>query len=161
MLQAAFGATVNLKNLTIVNGAGMNPLAMAAFADGRRAITLGDTVFINKNFYTNDLTGDAPGTYLISHEVTHVLQFQDYGFARVLSSIAAEEAVSGLSGEPYRYDHRPNIPFKRETFEGQGAIVGDYIRYMKFPGALPSSGDRSVTSSLLNFKISGSGIYGN
>lgn len=97
LLQDAFGSSIDLSNVRIVNGSGYNPDALTAFEiGGNPAITEGNTVYINpasKNgiplYYSADLSTSPDGIRTLLHEFTHVFQYQQLGFSGLVQSTSA------------------------------------------------------------------------
>ncbi len=163
LLRNAFGNSIDLSNVRIVNGAGKNLDAIAAFnLAGKPAITEGNTVYINpavKNgtskYYSADFSSSSNGTSTLLHEFTHVLQFQRLGFSGFEIKYATDFANNDFNNaKVYDYLSR-NTTFLTETLEGQAQMVGDYARYKS--QNIPSS---TPEMQSLEKKLKGSGIYG-
>lgn len=121
--------SIDLSNVRIVDGAGNNPAAAAAFRNGNPAITIGNTVYVKPGTYSADFSKTAKGVELLAHEFAHVDQYQDLGFGSFGVKYAKDLAsVGGDPNKAYRYETR-NTTFKTETLEGQAQMVGDYAEY--------------------------------
>jgi len=95
------------------------------------AVALWNTVLFDKDWFLNDYLPDYPNeigliaAMLLSHELTHVWQWQNrketgYGPLR-----AASEHGSGA--DPYLFDIATEPEFSDFAFEQQGAIVEEFV----------------------------------
>lgn len=95
------------------------------------AVALWNTVLFDKDWYIDDYLPDYPeeigliAAMLLSHELTHVWQWQNrrktgYGPLR-----AASEHSPG--GDPYLFDIATEPQFSDFGFEQQGAIVEEFV----------------------------------
>ena len=154
-VQQAFGGSVDLSNVRIVEGPGRNPDAWVAFnVGGNPAITEGNTVYI-KDGYSADLSTSPDGVRTLVHEFTHVRQFQQLGFGAFAAKYAHDLVASGGDRDkPYHYETR-ETPWRNETLEGQAEMVGD-LAYLRAGGnQLPA--DRRAD---IEQRLTGTGIYG-
>ena len=142
-----FGARAHSDLIRIVPGPGLSAIAAKAFENGNPAITLGNTIYLNPaaKWPVYDLTTgrDGESLALLMHEVMHVIQYRELGYARFLRRYGMDMAtVKGDANEMYRYAKR-NRSFKDEMIEGQAEMVGDYttLRATKDPKLQPRRDD--------------------
>lgn len=154
-VKEAFGDRVDLDKVRFVDGPGNSPIARAAFAKGNPAITIGNTVYFKPGHYSTDFAKTAEGQNTLVHELAHVMQYDEMGYAAFGAKYAADLArVGGNPDELYRYDKRETT-YATETLEGQAQMVGDYaeIRNSKDPALQGRIAD-------LEKRLEGTGIYG-
>jgi Domain of unknown function (DUF4157) len=156
-LRKVFGNSIDLSNVRIVNGAGHNPDAFAAFKiGGNPAITEGNTVYIRSDGYKSDFSKDPKSIETLAHEFAHVHQFQKMGFGSFGVKYAKDLINIGDRNKVYDYRSRPNTTFRTETLEGQAQMVGDYARYR--------AGDKGRTNDTqardIERRLQGTGLFG-
>ena len=127
-LRPAFGDRLPYADVRLVDGAGGNPVAMAAFRNGNTAITLRRTVYFGPGKYSEDYARAGPHEQgLLAHEMTHVWQYAQLGVVRFLARYAREFAsVRGQAHLMYRYEAGV-APFAEARLEAQAQMVGDYM----------------------------------
>jgi Domain of unknown function (DUF4157) len=153
-LRNAFGNSIDLSNVRIVDGPGRNPDAWVAFnIGGNPAITEGNTVYVRSDQYTKDFSATPGGVNTLVHEFTHVRQYQQMGFGGFFAKYANDLAATGNRNGVYDYAPRTNH-FRKETIEGQAAMVGDYAGY-KAGNTMPPAKVLSIEA-----KLRGTGIFG-
>jgi Domain of unknown function (DUF4157) len=147
--------SIDLSNVRIVDGAGNNPAAAAAFRNGNPAITIGNTVYVKPGTYAADFSKTPKGIELLAHEFTHVEQYQRLGFGSFGVKYAKDLAsVGGDPNKAYRYETR-NTTFKTETLEGQAQMVGNYAEY--------KAGGKNLTAAQVKDvenRLKGTGFFG-
>ncbi|MDZ7588308.1 MAG: DUF4157 domain-containing protein [Parasphingorhabdus sp.] len=151
----AFGNSIDLSNVRIVDGPGRNPDAWTAFnVGGNPAITEGNTVYIGQN-YSSDFSRSPEGIRTLVHEFTHVRQFQQLGFGSFAARYAGDLAnARGNRNEPYDYASRTTA-WRNEPLEGQAQMVGDYAMYKAGGGNLTTAQAASIER-----RLAGTGIFG-
>jgi hypothetical protein len=169
LLTVAFGDKIDLRNVRIVNGAGLNLDARGTFMlGGNPAMTEGNTVYINPSsktrrgapVYSADLSKSSEGIETLLHEFTHVFQYQTIGFSKFFRTYAENErdyGVQGLSVDRdavYNYDKR-NLTFQDETLEGQSEMVGRYAQMLA--DKVPAN---NAKRQAVEWRLRGTGIYG-
>jgi len=169
LLTVAFGEKIDLRNVRIVNGAGLNLDARGAFMlGGNPAITEGNTVYINPSaktrsgapVYSADLSKSSEGIETLLHEFTHVFQYQNLGFSKFFRTYAENERDYGAHGlsfdrdAVYNYEKR-NLTFQDETLEGQSEMVGQYAQMLA--DKVPANNARRQA---VEWRLRGTGIYG-
>ena len=152
----AYGARVNPADVRIVDGPGLSAIAAVAFLHGNPAITVGNTIYIRHDKYKADLTATTRDLNTLIHEVMHVIQYKELGFARFGKRYLAEMKANG--NDPNRlYDYESRkLDFAHETLEGQAAIAGDYAG-----GHASSKPTDRQDAERLRSRLHGTGIYGN
>lgn len=154
-LQRAFGNSIDLTNVRIVNGPGHNPDAAIAFnVGGNPALTEGNTVYVRSDHYSTDFASSPQGVNTLVHEFAHVRQYQQMGFGSFFGKYASDLVDIGDRNQVYRYDTRSR-DFGSETIEGQAEMVGDYAGYKAGEVKLTPAEVASIES-----KLRGTGIYG-
>jgi hypothetical protein len=154
-LRSAFGNSIDLSNVRIVDGPGRNPDAWVAFNIGNNpALTEGNTVYVQSDHYSRDFSTTPSGINTLVHEFTHVRQYQQMGFGSFFAKYARDLAVYRDRNEVYKHENR-NVSFRHETIEGQAAMVGDYAGYRAGEVLLTPQQVRSLESELR-----GTGIFG-
>lgn len=149
----AFADAIGYERVWICNGAGGNPIAMAAFRNGNAAIALRRTIHFG-SLYCEDYSQShrSWGKMLFVHEMTHILQYARLGVARFLAIYAWEFAACGLNARRmYLYEPGRTV-FRSAMLEAQAQMAGDYY------GAL-LSGDTQQTR-LIAANLKGSGLFG-
>jgi hypothetical protein len=162
LVREAFGSTIDLSDVKIVLGDGGNPNAKLAFSLGNPAITQGNTVYFDPKatangspYYSGDFSSSTEGVRILLHELTHVRQFQQLGFAEFARRYATDLINNGLDrNKVYDYQLR-NTTYATETLEGQAQMVGDYAKRR----AVGLAADSPEMQSLVR-RLKGSGIYG-
>ena len=95
------------------------------------AITLYNTIFYSKDFYTNDYFPDYPSrlhlfaAMLFAHEMTHVWQWQNRAKTGYTPLKAARE--HDFKDDPYLYDISTKTRFLDFAYEQQASIVEEYV----------------------------------
>lgn len=169
LVSNAFPGLIDLSNVKIVKGPGLNPDAIAAFkVGGNPAFTEGNTIYINPDaklrngtpLYSPSLANDPDRIETLIHEFNHVLQYQRLGFAHFFLRYANDQRKYGLykygfdRDIVYQYEKRKTV-YANETLEGQSQIAGDYARLqaLNAPSTLSKRRD-------LELRLRGTGIYG-
>jgi hypothetical protein len=118
-LWRAFGDSIDLTNVRIVNGPGYNADAAIAFkVGGNPALTEGNTVYMRSDHYSGDLSSSPAGINMLVHEFTHVRQYQQMGFASFFAHYGGDlMGAGGDRNEPYDYGSRTDN-FASERIEG-------------------------------------------
>lgn len=154
-LRQAFGNSIDLSNVRIVDGPGYNPDAAIAFnVGGNPAITEGNTVYIRSDGYLKDFSSTPAGVNTLVHEFTHVRQYQQMGFAGFFTKYAGDLISTGDRNKVYDYGSR-NLNFGSETIEGQAEMVGDLAGFKAGQVKLTPAEVASIER-----KLQGTGIYG-
>jgi len=119
-----FGDALDYRRVRIRHGAGWNPVALLAFANGNPAITLGRAIYVQGDLADQEPGGEAGRLFL--HELVHVWQYRMLGIARFLLRYAREFAGKRFSARAlYRY--APGVTrFGAATLEAQAEIASDY-----------------------------------
>lgn len=152
LIAEAFGGSVRLDPVRIVNGPALNVVAFSAFAKGNPAITLGETIYINASRFRSDLSTSQEDVALLLHEFFHVTQYRRMGFDSFLARYGYEMSRHGFDpGRLYDYETR-STGFAQETIEGQAEMVGVY-------SGLKFIGDAKGMNALAP-RLRGSGVYG-
>ncbi len=147
--------SIDLSNVRIVNGAGNNPAAAAAFLKGNPAITVGNTVYVKSEYYSADFSKTAKGIDTLAHEFTHVDQYQRLGFKNFAVKYAKDLAsVGGNPDKTYRYETR-NTTYNTEKLEGQAQMVGKYAEYRAGGKNLTPAEVKDVEN-----RLKGTGFFG-
>ena len=151
LAKEAFGSTVDYGRVRISCGAGLNPVAMAAFAKGNPAITLRSTLYFRRG-YALDFGAAGADCNAFMHEMAHVWQFQRLGATRFLLLYAKE--LMRVRGKPdAMYAYRPGeTKFVGAMLEAQAQMIADY--------AEPRPAKRAPQCALLERSLAGSGLYG-
>lgn len=95
------------------------------------AIALWNTVLFDKDWYLDDYLSDYPdkigliAAMLLSHELTHVWQWQNRKTTGYSPLRAASEHGGGA--DPYLFDIATNPKFGDFGFEQQGSIVEEFV----------------------------------
>ncbi|QAY76186.1 DUF4157 domain-containing protein [Sphingosinicella sp. BN140058] len=155
-IRAAFGDEIDLDDVRIVDGPGKSPAAHAAFkVGGNPAITIGNTIYLDKDHYSGDLGQPGVERELLLHEFTHVVQYERLGYGSFAGKYANDLKDHDFDRNAvYRYDTR-DTRFADETIEGQAEMVGDYARLRG--SSLPQD---QATLRDLEKRLDGTGIYG-
>lgn len=154
-LRRAFGDSIDLGNVRIVNGPGRNPDAALAFnVGGNPAITEGNTVYVRSDHYTADFSTSPAAINTLTHEFTHVRQYQQLGFGGFFAKYAGDLVSIGDRNKVYDYNSRGGN-FGAETIEGQAQMVGDYAGYKAGEVKLSPAQVASVER-----KLAGTGLFG-
>jgi hypothetical protein len=155
-LRKAFGNSIDLSNVRVVNGPGYNPDAKIAFdIGGNPAITEGNTVYIRSDGYSKDFSKTPGGKETLIHEFTHVRQYQQLGFGSFFAKYARDLYNIGDRNKVYDYQSRPNTTFKTETLEGQAQMAGDYAKYLSGGKMNKDFNPADVAN-----RLQGTGIFG-
>ena len=155
------GNILDPSKIRIRIGPGGNIIAWVALKVlGRPAITLGNTIYFNENYFTgSDFTTNKEYYASFMHEAGHVAQYQSKGFLSYFAGIVGNAVEYGANGA-YEYWKRPSIPFSQQPLESQANIRGHlafYLKYGMLPGDLVKVG--VTVQQLLNFG-GGSGVEG-
>jgi len=106
--------------------------AAIAFANGTPAITLGNTIYINNEYYSGDYsTGDIG---LLAHETTHEYQYADTLPGGIIGPavIAAQSLATGGSNAAYDISKvRANTNFNSLGYEQQAQVVETFANDFK------------------------------
>lgn len=149
----AFGDRLPLERVTLVNGAGGNPLALAAIRNGNSAITLGRTIHFSPAYYLPDFSTAKPAARgLMIHELTHVWQYARLGMPRFFARYARDYAACGFTAWRM-YEYAPGTAaFTAARLEAQASMVGDY-------GEALAAGDEGRRLQVAQ-NLKGSGFFG-
>jgi hypothetical protein len=152
LLEQAFGRRIDYDRVRLREGAGLNPAAMTAFANGNSAITLRRSLYF-RTHYSDDFTqAGVAAQALLHHELTHVWQFAALGVARFLARYAGDLAACRFSpGAMYRYVEG-ETPFASARLEAQAQMIGDYCE-ARLCGDVPRQ-------TRIAANLRGSGFYG-
>jgi Domain of unknown function (DUF4157) len=154
-LRSAFGNSIDLSNVRIVDGPGRNPDAWVAFnIGGNPAITEGNTVYFRSDHYSRNFSATPDGLNALVHEFGHVRQFQQMGFGSFFAKYASDLATYRDRNAVYDYGSRTSH-FRNETLEGQAAMIGDYAGYRAGQGNLTSAQVANIES-----RLRGTGLFG-
>jgi Domain of unknown function (DUF4157) len=157
-LRQAFGNSIDLSNVRIVDGPGRNPDAWVAFnVGGNPAITEGNTVDVRSDGYTKDFSKTPDRLNTLLHEFAHVRQYQQMGFGAFFAKYANDLATAGGRNSVYDYGSRPNH-FRDETIEGQAAMVGDYAGYRA--GQTGNGALNPIKAAAVEIRVRGTGLFG-
>lgn len=95
------------------------------------AVALFNTVLFDKDWYLDDYLPDYPdkigliAAMLISHELTHVWQWQNR--ARTGYSPLRAASEHSVRADPYLFDTANNLEFSDFGYEQQGSIVEEFV----------------------------------
>lgn len=152
MVAEAFGSSIRLDSVRIVNGPALIVIARGAFAKGNPAITLGETIYIKAMRYRPDLSTSQDDAALLLHEFFHVTQYRRLGYDWFAARYGYEMSQYGFDPDRlYDYESR-STNFAQETIEGQAEMVGVY-------GGLKFIRDTKGMNALAP-RMRGSGVYG-
>lgn len=149
----AFGDSIPYPRITLIDGAGGNPAAMAAIRNGNSAITLRRSIYFNPGCYLPDFGAAKPTARgLLIHELTHVWQYRRLGMPLFLLRYAREFAACGfVAGQMYEYE-AGTARFGPARLEAQAQMVGDYA-------AALAAGDEGRRRQLAA-SLEGTGFFG-
>ena len=119
------GKDMGYDEVRLSNGAGGNPAAMMAFANGNPAITLNRTIYFKGRFRDDFSTGDLRDRLLLLHELTHIWQYRSIGFARFMARYAIELTKCGFDAHKL-YLYPEGARFDDSTLEAQAEMVAHY-----------------------------------
>lgn len=119
------GKDMGYDGVRLCNGAGGNPAAMMAFANGNPAITLNRTIYFKGRFRDDFSTGDLRDRMLLIHEMTHIWQYRAIGFARFMARYAVELTKCGFNAKNL-YLFPEGARFEESTLEAQAEMVAHY-----------------------------------
>jgi hypothetical protein len=119
------GKDMGYGEVRLCNGAGGNPAAMMAFANGNPAITLNRTIYFKGRFRDDFSTGDLRDRLLLLHELTHIWQYRAVGFTRFMARYALELARCGFNAHKL-YLFADDARFDDSTLEAQAEMVAHY-----------------------------------
>ena len=153
LAREAFGDRVPYEKVRLVEGAAGNPFAKAAFRNGNTAITLRRTIHFNPAFYLADFSAGKPAAKgLMTHELTHVWQYQRLGTAWFFAIYGIQFARAGFKAwRMYEYE-QGQTPFRRAQLEAQAEMVGNYAE-------AKAEGD-TARMALIARNLAGSGFFG-
>ena len=153
LAESAFaGKDLGYDGVRLSNGAGANPAAMMAFANGNPAITLSRTIYFVEGRFRDDFsTGDLRDRLLLLHELTHIWQYRTLGFARFMARYAVELARCGLNARKL-YLYPEGARFDDSMLEAQAEMVAHYAKAL-LTGNAPER--QKLAKSL-----AGTGFYG-
>tara|TARA_R110002074_G_scaffold98171_13_gene212582 strand:- start:64 stop:741 length:678 start_codon:yes stop_codon:yes gene_type:complete len=95
------------------------------------AVALFNTVLFDKDWYLDDYLPDYPdkigliAAMLLSHELTHVWQWQNR--ARTGYSPLRAASEHSVRADPYLFDTANNLEFSDFGYEQQGSIVEEFV----------------------------------
>ena len=149
----AFGASIPLDQVTLIDGAAGNPVAAAAIRNQNSAITLGRSIYFNPAYYLPDFSVAKPAARgLLIHELTHVWQYARLGMPRFFARYARDYAGCGFTAwRMYEYA-AGTAGFADARLEAQASMVGDYGE------ALAAADEERRRQVAQNLK--GSGFFG-
>ena len=126
LARPVFGAAIDYARVRIVAGAGGNPIAAIAFANGNPAITLGRHIHYRGGVAADLAAADIEARALLLHELTHVWQYRRLGILRFLLRYVREfVAVGCRAAAMYRYTPGATR-FADARLEAQAQMIGDY-----------------------------------
>ncbi len=152
LARPVFGAAIDYSRVRLVGGAGGNPIAAMAFANGNAAITLGRRVHYRDGVDEDLAAAGTEARALLLHELTHVWQYRRLGMFRFLLRYVREfVAVGGRAAAMYRYAPG-ETRFAAARLEAQAQMIGDYA----------AAGWRRDAEAvrLLAGNLAGSGVWG-
>ena len=152
LARPVFGAGLDYARVRIVGGAGGNPIAAIAFANGNAAITLGRRIHYCDGVDEDLAAAGIEARALLLHELTHVWQYRRLGMLRFLLRYVWEFlAVGCRAAAMYRYAPG-ETPFATARLEAQAQMIGDYA----------AAGWRRDAEAvrLLADNLAGSGLWG-
>lgn len=144
------GKDMGYDGVRLCNGAGGNPIAMTAFANGNPAITLNRTIYFKGRFRDDFSTADLRDRLLLLHELTHIWQYRALGFARFMARYTVELTRCGFNA-PKLYLFAEGARFDDSTLEAQAEMVAHYKK-AELTGNEPAK--RKLAGSL-----AGTGFY--
>jgi hypothetical protein len=144
------GKDMGYDGVRLSNGAGLNPVAMGAFANGNPAITLNRTIYFRGRFRDDFSTGDLRDRLLFLHELTHVWQYRTIGLTRFMARYAVELAKCRFNA-PRLYLFPEGARFEDSTLEAQAEMVAHYKK-AELTGNEPER-------RKLAFSLAGTGFY--
>ena len=119
------GKDMGYDEVRLCNGAGGNPAAMMAFANGNPAITLNRTIYFKGRFRDDFSTGDLRDRMLLIHELTHIWQYRAIGFVSFMARYAVELTKCGFDAKKL-YLYPEGARFDDSTLEAQAEMVAHY-----------------------------------
>jgi hypothetical protein len=130
LAETAFSTRIDYSQVRLCNGPGRNPAAMIAFKRGNPAITLSRTIYFKGRFSDDFSKAPDRDKVLLMHEMTHIWQYRQLGFASFMLRYGVELVRRGLS--PSRlYEYMPGVTkFADATLEAQAEMVSHYKRAM-------------------------------
>lgn len=152
LARPVFGLAIDYARVRLVAGAGGNPVAAIAFANGNQAITLGHRVHYRGGVADDLAAAGIEARALLLHELTHVWQYRRLGIVRFLWRYVREFlAVGGRAAAMYRYAPS-ETRFAAARLEAQAQMIGDYA----------AAGWRRDAEAvrLLAGNLDGSGLWG-
>ena len=151
LCRTVFGDALELKRVTLRDGAGLNPVARIAFRRGNPAITLGRRIYFRAPPPADFSAADDGAKSLFIHEMTHVWQYQRLTLAGFLLRYADEYLAHGRNVAKL-YDFAPGeTRFAEATLEAQAEIVSHYAL---------ARARKSGRAAALALNMTGSGLYG-
>jgi hypothetical protein len=148
----AFADSIGYERVWICDGAGGNPIAMAAFRNGNSAIALRRTIHFGDLYCENYAQAHSRGKILFVHEMTHILQYARLGVARFLAIYAWEFAACGFNARRMYLYEPGRTNFRSAMLEAQAQMAGDYY------GAILAG--NAAHAKLIAANLKGSGLYG-
>ena len=126
LARPVFGAGLDYARVRLVAGAGGNPIAAIAFANGNPAITLGRRIHYRAGVAEDLAAAGIDEQALLLHELTHVWQYRRLGLVRFLLRYVREFfAVGGRAAAMYSYTPG-ETRFAAARLEAQAQMIGDY-----------------------------------
>jgi hypothetical protein len=155
LARAAFGGRIDYARVRLRDGPGVHPFALAAFANGNPAITVGSTVYFKQD-YSPDFAAPGQNRESFIHEMTHVWQYHEMGSLAFFSRYLAEFARSGRkAGKMYEYGEEER--FADAMLEAQAEMVGDYSAAL---WADKTDAAAAARKAKLAGNLAGSRVYG-
>ncbi len=105
------------------------------------AFALGNSVFFKREYYAADTFPNwpdqilLPQSFLMTHELVHVWQWQNRATTRYSPLRPLAEAAR--RADPYYWDGTGPRPFQAYGFEQQAALIEDYLCYRLFEPTSP------------------------
>jgi uncharacterized integral membrane protein (TIGR00697 family) len=125
LAEPVFGGAIRYSDVRIRHGAGWNPIALIAFANGNPAITLGRSIYLRDGVADFAQLGEAERR-LFLHEMVHVWQYRALGILRFLLRYARDFAAARFDARAmYRYAPG-KTRFGEAMLEAQAEIVSDH-----------------------------------
>jgi hypothetical protein len=134
MLEIAFSSRINYAAVRISDGHRNHPIPVVALrTPNTDAVTLGNTIYFGRHYYSNFAVAPPAAKCLLFHEMTHVWQWAELGKVRFLARYLREFVAVGMRPWAlYRYrsasSEAPPEHFRNARLEAQADMIRDYAR---------------------------------
>jgi hypothetical protein len=129
-VKEVFGDKIDYSKVKIITGKDMT-LWGKILTSGGAAVTWGNTIYFPNNSKgdTEYNFNDFQGKEWLTHEMTHVYQYQKSGWGYVPKSVW-EQITKGENAYTYDKDLSAEKDFPKYNIEQQAVMVEDYFRYL-------------------------------